>query len=561
MKQKLCPHCGGSSPADTRFCRVCGASLRYVGEDDSLASPLDKTVPFTRNLPETTELSNLEIERAAAPPLAADSHLPADDEATLISDNVAPRGTAPTLASTSELTRAQATSPVNFNELPAAREHVAIAEQVEHDMPFAQDALRPNPVERLEAKHIADSARTHVASPATRKPTPKPNQKGWLWWSLASTCVAVVAAGSMLVALNLYSRRSTQPADASATETPALNPQAESLRLTDEAEKLIAAQDFDAGVARLREAVQFDERNARAQLLLGTALERTGKRNEAIFFYEATAALTPNDPLVWRQLASAQLAENRFADAVQSYRRLFALTVTGGANSSVPESNFAFLPNDETLRLRYAEALRGAGETVPARELFTQLAASVSPAIKSAAQVQLALINNSGAALAQATETDGLSVEVNADRETSAQNSPSDGVSVAPSRDAAIAVNADGGVSIKPTSARTSTATPNAAERRLTAQERYERAVNLYSSNRANALAEFSAVADAMPDAHYYLGLARTEGIAPRAMHRAELLAALTHFQIAAQRGTRHAAQAAARAEQLGLEYDRRRRE
>lgn len=558
MKQKLCPHCGASSPADTRFCRVCGASLRYVGEDDSLASPLDKTVPFTRNLPETTELSNLEIERAVAAPHAADSLLPVDDEATLISDNVAPREAAQTLAATSELTRAQATSPVNFNDLPAAREHVPI---VEDDTPLAQDALRANLDERLEAAQIADPERTLVASSATRMPTPKPNHKGWLWWTLASTCVAVVAAGSMLVALNLYSRRSADTANASATDTLALNPQAESLRLTEEAEKLIAAQDFDAGVARLREAVQLDERNARAQLQLGTALERTGKRNEAIFFYEATAALTPNDPLVWRQLAGAQLAENRFADAVQSYRRLFALTANNAAGEAVNGVVPASLPNDETLRFRYAEALRGAGETAQARELFAQLVASITPAIKSAAQAQLALINNSGDAFAQATDTDGLLIGANTDQEISTQTSPSEGVTAASSRDVTIAANADDGVSIKPTSTRSSnTATPNTAERRLTAQERYERAVNLYSSNRASALTEFSAVADAMPDAHYYLGLARTEGIAPRAMHRAELLAALTHFQIAAQRGTRHAAQAAARAEQLGLEYDRRRK-
>jgi len=331
--------------------------------------------------------------------------------------------------------------------------------------------------------------------------------------------------------------------------------------LTVEAENLIAAQDFDAGVARLREAVQLDERNARAQLQLGAALERTGKRNEAIFFYEATAALTPDDSLAWRQLANAQLAESRFADAVQSYRRLFSLAANNAANGAVPGAASAPLPNDETLRFRYAEALRGAGEIEQARELFVQLAASVSPAIKSAAQAQLALINNSGNTSAPATETNKYPVSADAKQEASAQAPPSESApAVAPPRDAATTAKSDAAVSTKPASTRGNTAPPNTAERRLTAQERYERGVGLYSSNRANALADFSAVADAIPDAHYYLGLARTQGRTPRSMHRAELLAALTHFQIAAQRGTRHAAQAARYAEQLGLEYDRRRK-
>ncbi len=152
MKQKLCPHCKTSSPADTRFCRVCGGSLRYVGEDGSLASPLDKTVPFTRNLPETTELPPIEIDNAIPPhavsasttaldrdrqaPDAADSHLFAGGETTLISENDAPRGTAPTVASTSALSRAHATSPVSLNELPAALETAALVEQ---DTQFTQD--------------------------------------------------------------------------------------------------------------------------------------------------------------------------------------------------------------------------------------------------------------------------------------------------------------------------------------------------------------------------------------------------------------------------------------
>jgi TPR repeat protein len=84
--------------------------------------------------------------------------------------------------------------------------------------------------------------------------------------------------------------------------------------------------------------------------------------------------------------------------------------------------------------------------------------------------------------------------------------------------------------------------------------------VQLWASNRGAALAEFrAAAAGGNVDAHYYLGLAYVEGRQLGSLQRAEVVAALQHFQLA-QRGS-HAAQARSRAQQLEKEFDRLRRQ
>ncbi|HWS54262.1 MAG TPA: hypothetical protein VN228_09055, partial [Pyrinomonadaceae bacterium] len=86
--------------------------------------------------------------------------------------------------------------------------------------------------------------------------------------------------------------------------------------------------------------------------------------------------------------------------------------------------------------------------------------------------------------------------------------------------------------------------------------ERYRRGVELWSSNRAAALDDLRAAAGAgHPDAHYYLGLNYVEGRSLQSLKRAELVAALQHFQNA-QRG-QFAGQARRHAQQLEREFDR----
>nr|MDQ3806078.1 hypothetical protein [Acidobacteriota bacterium] len=86
--------------------------------------------------------------------------------------------------------------------------------------------------------------------------------------------------------------------------------------------------------------------------------------------------------------------------------------------------------------------------------------------------------------------------------------------------------------------------------------ERYRRGVELWSSNRAAALEDLRAAAGAgNPDAHYYLGLSYVEGRNIQTLKRAEIVAALAHFQNA-RRG-QFAGQAGRHAQQLEREFDR----
>ena len=80
--------------------------------------------------------------------------------------------------------------------------------------------------------------------------------------------------------------------------------------------------------------------------------------------------------------------------------------------------------------------------------------------------------------------------------------------------------------------------------------------MQLWSSNRSEALRLFrAAAAVGNPDAHYYLGLGYVEGRDLGSLKRAEIGAALQHFQNA-QRG-QHAARARHYAQQLEREFDR----
>jgi hypothetical protein len=80
----------------------------------------------------------------------------------------------------------------------------------------------------------------------------------------------------------------------------------------------------------------------------------------------------------------------------------------------------------------------------------------------------------------------------------------------------------------------------------------------LWPTNRAAAVAEFRSAAErGNSDASYYLGLSIAEGRDPRALKRAELVAAIVHFG-RARRG-KFRGQSATYEEQLGRELDRRR--
>lgn len=544
MTRKNCLHCGTSSHAEARYCRLCGASLRAVAIGEPFASPLDATVPLSRDLQPAIKLSGEEPDPSSSvcsstsepaasvtTQFAAPQHTgeptvspasPVDvavDGAPTILTSVEP----PSAAQTSGLAPPRLTSSVDHDDLQSALNGEGDTRAgTPHSAPVEHVAIDPNAEEAISTSYSTADQGRHKAVAAVRHS----NAKSWRWWVVASTCVATVAAALTLAALtSMYSRRADAPSGEATgiTASEASEPHNESLRLTAEAEKLLAGGATEAAITRLREAVRLDDQNARAQLQLGAALERTGKRSEAIVFYQAASALAPNDPQAWQPLAEAQFAENRFAEAAQSYRRFFDLTenaARGGASRA-----------NDSVRLRYAEALRLAGESDQAQSLLAQVAA---PSPETSAGEE----GKAGESLPSA-HLPASSVEA---RSTAAAKPA---VPTSPER----ATNAS------------KSADKNSAETAVPPQERFERAVRLFSSDRQAALKEFEAVADRIPDAHYYLGLARTEGRPLQSVHRAILLEALKHFQTAQSAGGRYSQQAKRLADQLGREYDRRRKE
>jgi TPR repeat protein len=186
--------------------------------------------------------------------------------------------------------------------------------------------------------------------------------------------------------------------------------------------------------------------------------------------------------------------------------------------------------------------LRVSGRAEEARPLYERLTASTTPEVASAARQHLAEL-----ARAQQTPTPAQQAGV--------QPSPTPGETASVAQpDAPPVATQPQPVPPPPTP----TPAPPVAS---SPAERYGRGVQLWSSNRGAALEEFRAAASGGNfDAHYYLGLAYVEGRSTGSLKRAEVVAALQHFQLA-QRGGQHASQARGYAQQLEREFDRLRRQ
>ena len=89
----------------------------------------------------------------------------------------------------------------------------------------------------------------------------------------------------------------------------------------------IALLDSDPAAAAesLRRAIELLPGQARPLYLLGQALERGGKRSEAIEQYRAATALAPKDDAVLFALARALLADGQTSAAESGFRQLLAL--------------------------------------------------------------------------------------------------------------------------------------------------------------------------------------------------------------------------------------------
>ncbi|MCP9494253.1 MAG: bacterial transcriptional activator domain-containing protein [Pyrinomonadaceae bacterium MAG19_C2-C3] len=406
-----------------------------------------------------------------------------------------------------ELTRVQTPPPSHASRSSRRPIHVPIP-------PRAQ----PSPAE------ILASRRAMPTHPFLPPPPPPSKAKTYILYF-----VGIILAVSLGVWLALRVQEENFDDDATAmpaatdTFTPAaVNPNdvpAENLVTAqlEAAADSLARGDAPRAVELLRLVIASDPKNSQAYLQLGEALEITGNRPEAIVAYTAAVQNAPTLAPPLQRLAAANFAAAMFLEAAANYRALLALPA---AKNTI----------DDNLLLRAAEAYRAAGQLEDARKLFTRLALSKTVTTRDLARRTL-------------TELDNLAL----------LTAPPPSSTSAPNPSPSATPNAGN-------AAPTSSPTPNASTAStasLPPAERFRRAIQLWTRDRTSALPELRAVAAEIPEANYYLGLSFAEGRDPKELARAELLAALRHFQLA--RNTQFSQQARRYEEQLTAEYDKRR--
>jgi tetratricopeptide (TPR) repeat protein len=389
---------------------------------------------------------------------------------------------------------------------------------------------------RIEAPVIAGrNEPTAAGAGGARVPVAK-QRRAWPLVVAICAAVLIVAVGGAWLAFKL-SRRPTvtdMPTQPPAAPVAADAGQQFEEKLA-EAESLLAQGNMEGALERLREANLIDPANTRAHRRLGELLLSSGARREAIEELRAVARNAPEDFTAWRQLAAAQFTEGLYADATESYRRLVALV--GGESAADP--------ND---LLSYADALRLSGHADEARTAYQRLASGPASDVSAIARQRLAELAQQAQPTPAPTTRAGEQTAEHTTREGETASITSPVAQPTP---------------LQPTPAPTQpTPTPPPARpAEASPAEHYSRGSGLWSSNRAAALEEFRAAASGgNMDAHYYLGLSYVEGKNLHALQRAEVVAALQHFQLA-QRGRQYVAESRHYEQQLEKEFDRLRKQ
>jgi tetratricopeptide (TPR) repeat protein len=548
--QTSCPSCGADTFPGARFCRRCGAPLHATGGETGAVSPNAATVPLVQDETRTTDglapgeervaqqtsrVSLAEMERLLRGPEDGSRQLshPTDPEATLVSRG--PSVTRPDIPDYDE--ELTISVPRTGQEGEAEDFDATRPVDPEATMPAVAgprpDGGEPEP-ETHEPRNDAEGqtdAPVATTTPPPPRPgaSPAPSRRAWPWVVAACAFVAALTAGGAWLGYRLLHRPDLTVLPTQGPTAPATGDAKQQFELKlEEAEARLAAGDMEGAQALLREANALDPGNTAAHRRLGELLMSAGARREAIEEFRALARNAPYDFNAWRLLASAQFAEGLYDDAAESYRRVLNLNAPGAR----PD------PND---LLSLADSLRLAGRAEEARAAYEQLTTFAPADLAEIARQHLAEL-----APPQATPTP---------RATPRPGEPTPTPQVVET--ASVNVPPAAQPTPQPTPQPSPTPAPPAP---ASPAERYGRGVQLWSSNRGAALEEFrAAAAGGNLDAHYYLGLAYVEGRKPGSLQRAEVVAALQHFQLA-ERG-QHAAQARGYAQQLEKEFDRLRRQ
>jgi tetratricopeptide (TPR) repeat protein len=584
--QKNCPSCGTETFPGARFCRRCGAPVRDdVAEGTGDVSPQAATVPLggevegrmTDGLSPADEQGSAQTSRVSLAEMERLLRAQQDSGAQRV-DTEAARITPPSaFAHPSAATRPDAPASDYDEELTitvprSPRTHEAGDFDSTNDFETTRpsdfettrrtdfettraadfDATRPSTLMPSQSSHVSrDNAHAFVgdASTAASSTTGRPEAHAGVarergagrrrtWPVVVAVCGAVLlfAVGGAWLVLRMMRRPAVTDLPTQAPTAPVVTSDARQQfdQKLAEAEALLAGGDMEAAVARLREANALDPTNMRGHRRLAELLLSTGARREAIEELRAVTRAEPEDFNAWRQLASAQFAEGLHRDAAESYRRLVALV---GEQATDPSD-----------LLSYADALRLSGRAEESRAIYERLASTAPTEIASVARQRLLeLARAAPQPTPSPTQHTGDQVAEQSPRESQAASSTS---SVLPSTQPTPAQPT-------PTPARPTPKPPAEAS----PAEHYARGSGLWSSNRAAALEEFrAAAAGGDYDAHYYLGLSYVEGKNPHALKRAEVVAALQHFQLA-QRGRQYVAESRRYEQQLEKEFDRLRKQ
>ena len=558
--QKTCPSCGADIFPGARFCRRCGAPLREDAGTGEV-SPRAETVPLQqaegratealapedgRPSADTTRVSLNEMERIlrsqqngpgskpANVPHSAVTRpgVPADEEVTI----TVPRRGSPETRNSSALDPEMTLDPERTLDSGAAQGFdanapVTVPHDARDDGGLTHVAASPS----VEHPGAARANVGHANAPvpqtnvAGARPSAAPARKR-RWPVVVGLCVAVILAAGALtfVAFKLLRRPSLTdlPSQGPTAPTPAPDAAQRFEEKMAEAEALLAQGNMDAALQSLRDANALDPSNSRAHRRLGELLLAAGARREAIEELKAAARNAPDDSATWKQLAMAQFAEGLYRDAADSYRRLFALVGDAAAD-----------PND---LLAYADSLRLSGRAEEARAVYQKLTNVPQPDVAESARQHLS-------ELAQSQPTPTPTPRAGEQPNTQQQEEQTASLTQPTPQPT-------------PTPAPREQPTPTPAPPRETAatpEAHYRQGQMLWSSDRGTALSEFrAAAAGGNYDAHYYLGLSYVEGRNLHALKRAEVVAALQHFQLA-QRGRQFVAESRRYQQQLEREFDR----
>ncbi len=465
--------------------------------DNVPVSPLAETVPLSDVGRATENLSQDDSRGGRAPDTSRVSRAEMEDilrrppsEATLERETK-PHSAAPD----ARQNRVAARSPVDASSPPAATTRVAV--------PLTQPT---KPVQKLAAQDSAGRRRR------------------WPAIAVAFVLAALVGVGLLVW---LYASRSDQPAAATNTAMNATNDARQTIDAQlAEATALLASNDVDGAIMRLREVVKLDPSNAPAHLKLAEALDRSGAHEEAINEYLAATNLDEQDSNAWSALAHAQFAANRFDDSAESYRRLSLLT---NNNGSVYGSD---------AQLEHAAALEKAGHTEEARALYLKISSAASDdAARRTAQQRLA-----GLDAPPAPSSPPVAINANNNQSNSLQRNARANVARQNNARQEAATNA---LPVPPSTSAQSSA-------RLPFIVPPPTAAGAAGSNGKRA-------ASNDPDSYYIKGLSVLNQRDPKTLQRAEVVTALGYFQRAAQPGGTHRAAAQQLAERLGKELDKRR--